>query len=128
MPGPDCGSVDRLVAADHRADTALEGWTVVDTEARQCQGAQKTWAWLEAIAGQPDRWLHCLGPGQLAVLLVGVPEQGDGAEDADRHWAAGGVAPRDRCTGWAQQIVGLAAFRATSRPSRTSSALAYASQ
>ena len=73
--------------------------------------AEQAWAGAEAIAGQVDGGLQGGGPGQAAVLLMRLPEQGHGARNADGIEPAGGLTPGQRLTGGLEQIVRTAALR-----------------
>ena len=74
-------------------------------------GATQARAGTEPITGEADGRLQGVGPGQAAVLLMGVPEQSHGAGHTDGLEATGGLPPGQRFTGWSQQIIRSAALR-----------------
>ena len=74
-------------------------------------GATQARAGTEPITGEADGRLQVVGPGQAAVLLMGVPEQSHGAGHTDGLEATGGLPPGQRLTGGTQKIVRTAAQR-----------------
>ncbi len=90
----------------------LEGGAVVHADALgDAERAAQARAGAEAIAGQADGRFQRGGPGQAAVLLMGLPEQSHGAGHTDGLKAAGGLPPGQRFAGGLQQIARSAALR-----------------